>query len=124
MTSSAREFAEILERDLKSGYGPSRAELILLIESRDADLTRLAQAQGIQEAAARAKERVSLYYSVPSLISDVREASAMEQHLLALLTQPDKDALAAHDKQIADEAYQRGVADGIESVARSRTNNE
>ncbi len=95
MTSSAREFAEILERDLKSGYGPSRAELILLIESRDADLTRLAQAQGIQEAAARAKERVSLYYSVPSLISDVREASAMEQHLLALLTQPDKDALAA-----------------------------
>ncbi len=117
MTSTARE-PEICEAHYDCGTCAAYAKW------HEDNVARLARAQGIREAAARAKERVSLYYSVPSLISDVREASAMEQHLLALLTQPDKDALAAHDKQIADEAYQRGVADGIESVARSRTNNE
>ncbi len=45
-------------------------------------------------------------------------------HFDGLMSWSECPRIAAHDKQIADEAYQRGVKDGIESVARSRTNNE
>lgn len=91
-----QEFAEILERDLKSGYGPSRAELILLIESRDADLTRLARAQEIREAAAA----IGAVY--PDEIADPILSAAIRR-VEALRDQSDKDALAERVQQAVRE---------------------
>ncbi len=111
MASSAKAFTvKLLDAVVQSKGGGTSTLYFLaeeLIAARDADLTRLARAQGIREALDSVDkcEAHSEHFEGPYYIN--KESSI--KNILALLDRDAEEALAEHDRQV--------VADAIEQCA-------